>query len=80
MTHYADITNEKTQPCRMFSFLLDNIGQSFTTRQLSNAVNSYAPSTVISQVRAQLPSHFEIKTEAKRRGKRTLYYYTMLEV
>jgi hypothetical protein len=79
MTHVADITNPDTQAGKLYEFLFDNLGKSFTTWRLSQEAHSLAPSTVISQVRAQLPPGLKIDVDTKRKRGKTLYYYTLLE-
>ena len=75
----GSIDNPKTQPARMYRILKGATvrGDWLSTKELAHAVGSYAPSTVISQVREQLPEGETIEHECGSLGGQTIHRYRL---
>jgi hypothetical protein len=75
----GNIDNPKTQPARLYNALKRAAARGvwLSTRDISNMINSYAPSTVISQVREQLPDGERIEHVADSFGGQTIHRYRL---
>ena len=75
----GSIHNASTQPARMYRLLQGAAerGIWMTTRELAYAINSCAASTVISQVRDQLPEGEFIERERGDIGGHTVWRYRL---
>lgn len=73
----GSIHNPSTKEGQLFRFLLDHLGQEFTTMELGKAINSWCLHTYKNGVDHQCEA-LGYKIERKQRGK--LHYYKMVEI
>ena len=71
--HYGKISNN-TQAGKVFAYLLDHIGEWFSSLELTLALSQPAIPTRISEIRAQLETDENLDVESERCSNGKWYY------